>query len=215
MLANDYVVVLSSYRTNSGTQNISVLDDTGNTGGQTWVEGTSLNGGTTNTVSRIHHCRFNGTWDANPAFGHNTGGTNPLSGKMLVFRGVNTTTAIDVAIAQVANAAPGTPFDVSIAEITTVTDGAMVVAFWTTDDDNSWTIQTSGFTASTPAQTRNLSGSDSSIAAAWKIFASAGPTGAVVSRQHTVTDDDTNTHILALRPAPATGVRYRAVTMVG
>jgi hypothetical protein len=198
MVANDYVVVVVSYRTNSSSRVLSVSD----AGGQTWVSGTQINSGVL-AVSRVFHCRYDGTWDANPVFAVDTG-TNPLSAGMLVFRGVDTTTAIDVAESGASYSAPGTPFDVTIPEITTATNGAMAVAIWVSGDDNTWTVQTGSWTQQTPGQTRNLAGSDQSHSMAWLVFASAGGTGSVTNRQSVVTGDSGNYHILALKPLAGT-----------
>jgi hypothetical protein len=195
MLANDYVVVLITQRTNSTLRTLSVS----NAGGQTWVSETQLNTGVL-IVARIFHCRFNGTWSASPSF-QTDSGTTPLTGTMLVFRGVDTTTALDVAIGQLAYAAPTTPFDVTIPDYNTATANAMAVAFWTSGDDNTWTVQTGGWTQQTPAQTRNLSGSDASHVAAWKTVASAGAVGAVTNRQTANGGDSGTYHRLALKVA--------------
>jgi hypothetical protein len=215
MVANDYVVVRTVYRTNSTTQNISVANSGGNTGGQTWVEPTHLGDGIL-CNSRVHHCRFNGTWSADPIFAHNSGGVSPLQASMFVFRGVDTTTALDVAVTTTAYAAPTTPFDVTIPAISTATDNAMAVFCWGSGDDNSWTIQTAGWTQQTPNQIRNLSGSDASSSVGWKIITPAGTSGSAVNRQSVVTGDSGVYHSLALKPlASAAAIRYSSIMMVG
>jgi hypothetical protein len=199
MATNDYVLVFLSYKSTA-----ALTFSATTTGGQSWSFTTPRTGATGGMASVVGHCRYNGTWAADPVFTISSGGTSPMMGSMLVFRGVDTTTAIDVAETSSGNAAPGGSFDVTIAAINTNTNNAMAVACWTSADDNSWTLQTGTWTAQTPAQTKNLAGTDISMSLAWRTIASAGTSGSVTNRQVTITNDTNNTHILALREA-ATG----------
>jgi len=199
MLADDYVVVICRYSTTSGALTFSAST----TGGQTW-EADAQRGNGANTLTQILRCRFNGTWDADPVFTISSGGASNINGVMLVFRGVDAATAIDVAEASANFTAPGNPgpFDITIPEITTQTDGAMVIAFWATKDDNQWAIQTAVWAnPSGETQWRNQTGTDSSISAGYLEVASAGGSGAVTNRQTALGGDNGNWHILALRPA--------------
>lgn len=210
MAANDYVVVFVSAKTTAVTITNSV------TGGQTWTAGTDSEG---NGMSyRLFHCRFNGTWSANPAFAWTN--SVPYVVWMLVFRGVDTTTAIDAAESIANFAAPTTPFDVTIAAgaIVTATANAMVVAHWCSADDNSWAVQTAGWTnPNAQAQWRNAGGTDSSAAVAYQIQASAGNSAAVTNRQTVNGGDAGIRSILALRPGVVTdlGGRTKRILTLG
>ena len=111
MATNDYAVVYVAAKTTG----ITITNST--TGGQTWTAGTDSEG---NGVSfRIFHTRFNGTWSANPAFSWTN--SAPYQVWMVVFRGVDTTTAIDAGPSIANFAAPASPFDVTIAASTITT----------------------------------------------------------------------------------------------
>jgi hypothetical protein len=195
MVANDYVVCCASYKASTTTIDITT------TGGQTWTSGTVIGDATSGMRSRVFHCRFNGTWATNPVFTQSSGGTAGLSVMMLVFRGVDLTTAIDVAESGAVYAAPSTPFDVSRAGVT-LSAGAVAIAFWVSADDNTWAVQTAGWANPTGvAQVRNTSGTDTSMSAAYIISPGGGATGAVVNRQTALGGDAGTTHILALKAA--------------
>lgn len=195
MAANDYVVVIASIAA-STAQTIS----NSTTGGQTWTSETEIDNSGPTLHTRVFHTRYNGSWAANPAFTVSPGDSNSFTLQMFVFRGVDTTTALDVAVTGAAFSAPGTPFDVTINEITTATNNALVLAIWVSRDDVSWALQTGGWTASTPPYVRNTAGSDHSQGSAYKIQTSAGATGNVVSRQDQGGDAGVG-YILALKPA--------------
>mgnify|MGYP001584848129 CR=1 FL=1 len=128
-----------------------------------------------------------------------------MSGWMLVFRGVDTTTPIDNADTNAAYAAPSTPFTVTITGIDPTTDGAFVVAAWTSVDNNTWNTLTSGWTKpSSRAQLRNSSGTDTSQTIAYKEVAS-GSSGNVAQNQATLGGDAGSTHIVAIRPVIVAG----------
>jgi len=183
MQKGDLVFMTAVARTSSITPAISQA------GGQTW---TSLNvRNQTFNSARSFWCVFNGTWTANPSVSF--GATTNNSVRMLVYRpnsGVLATWSIDVAEVSGVYAAPGaSPWTVTITGITTITNGALVIAGWTSADDNTWGSLTAGWNAFTPAQVRNLAGSDTSITHAWFIDAVAGATGNVAQNQATVGGD--------------------------
>lgn len=200
MLANDYVVVLALAAAAAATT-ISVS----NNGGQTWTSETQVDFNT-NFSSRIFHCRFDGTWTANPSFVTVDTAANNFNLVMLVFRGVDTVTALDVALASATYAAPGgAPYDVTRSGITTNTAGAMVVAFWIAQDNCAWTLQTAGWSQGTPVQNRNSTGADTSISHAFKIVNATG-SGDIVNTQETAVGPDAGlTYIFALKAAVAGG----------
>jgi hypothetical protein len=196
MRADDYVVVYVAARTTATVTNPT-------TGGQSWTAGTNTQA---NGLSfRIFHCRFNGTWTANPNFNW----TNNVAYQvwMVVFRGVDTTTAIDAGPNIASFAAPASPYDVTIAAstITTVTASAMVIASWHSADNNTWALQTAGWSnPNGQAQWRHGGGSDSSTALAYKEQVTAGGSEAVTNRQTGFNAPDAGIRsILALRPSSA------------
>ena len=195
MVTNDYIVVVIVSRTTGDT----ITNTT--TGGQTWTAETAVN--QTLNSSRVFHARFNGTWSAAPVF--NCAGTVTCTAYMTVFRGVDTTTALDTAVVGSIFAAPSTPFDVGNPGLTTVTADAMVEYVWTSQDDNTWALQSGGPTLSQvePMWT-NTSGSDQSISVGYGIIASAGASGAKTNEQTANGGDSGTVFAIALRPSATT-----------
>lgn len=178
MTEGDLVYAVSDCR--NGTAALSV----GVTGGQTWTPLTSV---VSNGVSRGFYCRFNGTWDADPRFDQSAA-ANAFAVFMAVFRPTDTdyTWAVDVAEVAAGYSAPTGDKDVTITGIETLTDGAVVLAAWTSNVAHTWTLQTVGWTnPGSLAQLRELAGSDVSISLAYQIKATAGTTGDVTNRQVT------------------------------
>lgn len=191
---NDCLVVYVTYETPSTSLTYSVTTD----GGQSWSSQTIVQSGV--MTSQVWIAVYNGTWSADPVFRISSGGTNPMSGVMLAFRRVHTVTPIDTADTGAAYSAPGSPFDVTITGIDPVNDGAMVVAFWDSDDDNAWGLQTPNWAnPGSAGRWRNLQGTDMSMAAAYLRVAS-GSSGDVTNRQALLGGDAGTTHILALMP---------------
>jgi hypothetical protein len=172
MQAGDLVLMIGLSRDSQGTLAIS------NTGGQSWTSETQQN--QTNCRLRLFWCRFNGAWTANPSVSF--GRTNPHIVVMHVFRPSNTSSVWQVDVAQVSNTFPAPPapnHTVTIPEITTNTDGALVFATWATADNNTWGNLTTGWTTPGLAQYRNSAGNDQSQTHAYRIMATAGATGNV------------------------------------
>ena len=196
MQKGDLVFMTAVARTSSITPAISQA------GGQTW---TSLNvRNQTFNSARSFWCVFNGTWTANPSVSF--GATTNNSVRMLVYRpnsGVLATWSIDVAEVSGVYAAPSTPFTVTITGITTITAGALVLAGWTSADDNTWESLTAGWNAFTPSQVRNLAGSDTSITDAWMIKASPGSTANVAQNQVASAGDAGTKTIIAFKEIAA------------
>lgn len=190
----DLVIMIANYRSSSGA--ISIL----NTGGQTWTALNQVGSGTTN-ILRIFYAVYNGTWTANPSITVGSGST-ALTLVMHVLRNVDPTNVLDVSQTTGSFAAPGGLRDVTISGINTITDSSLVLAVWATGDDNTWGIQTAGWSNLGLAQYRNLSGSDSSIATAYKIVSPAGASGNVTNRQLTLGGDAGRWAILAFKPLP-------------
>lgn len=193
MQNGDVALIIATYRA-SATLSVS------NTGGQTWTALTQVANGTTN-VSRIFYAVYNGSWSANPSITVGSGKLG-LTVVMHVFRNVDPASVLDVAQTTGTFTAPAAPRDVTITGVNTNTDGAMVLAFWTTGDDNTWAVQTAGWANIGLSQYRNLTGNDTSISSAYKIVPTTGASGNVTNRQ-TVNGGDAGTrHILALKRKP-------------
>jgi hypothetical protein len=195
MLDGDLVIVSSFSRLLSDTLAVSA------DGGQTWNT-MSVQSGTGQRTTRWFWCRFNGTWSANPSFSH--GGTNNTC-IMAVFRpstGANTW-AVDVTEVHADFAAPLTPFDVTITGITTLTDGAVVVAGFASIDQNTWVLQTAGW--NNVLSINNLAGNDTGSQLVYEIQATAGASGNVTSRQTALAGDNGQTYIAAFKEVAAAG----------
>lgn len=205
MEANDYVVVLANFR-GSGT----ITNTT--TGGQSWTAETQINAA--NVYTRLFHCRFDGTWDADPVF-TSSGSAHAFTGTMYVIRGVDTTTAFDVSPTGSTFAAPSTPYDVTIPGINIQTAGALALMIWAILDDNTWALQTGGWTNTLGTQIRNngTSSDDNCISTAYQIFSSTGGTGDVTNRE---SGSDAGVYYsMALKPQAGGGTFNETVTLTG
>lgn len=178
------------------------------TGGQTWVSETAINTGTAGWA-RLFHCRFNGTWSANPSFGV-AASTQPNLLVGFPLRGVaNTnvdgvaTSGLDQADGGGAYSAPGSPFDVTrLGQNATIAD-CLAIAVFSSVDDNTWAVQTAGWTDN--GYLASAGGNDASIHAASKVVA-AGATGSVVSRQTANGGDAGIAQFFIARPAAVVAV---------
>jgi hypothetical protein len=170
----------------SSTANFSLTGD----GGQAWVGADVAN-------SSLHrglwHCVYNGTWSGNVTVTSTVSAV--FSTVVLVLRPstANHTVVLDLPANNRAVSAPTTPFDVTIpaaATASTQRDNAIAFAIWASYDDNTWALQTSGWTnLNSQAQYRN--GTAFSVSVAHKTLATAGAIGAVTNRQATLGGDTT------------------------
>jgi hypothetical protein len=193
MQAGDLVVLTACMATTSGTAAISQA------GGQSWTSLTQRNA--TRNRARNFWCVFNGTWSASPSVTLSAGANNIV--RMLVFRphgGTLSTWAVDVAESSATYAAPTTPFTVTIPQVSTNYNGSLVIAIWTSADDNGWGSLAGGWDTFTQYQVRNTSGTyDQSITGAWKIQETAGVTGSVSMNQALLGGDAGTRSIMAFR----------------
>ena len=169
MTAGDLVVVVCQQRATSGGGWVN-----GVTGGQTWNALATFESGFF-PECRIFWCTFNGTWGASPRFDYS--GSLCSTVVMHVFRPDNTSRAwaIDTDQASAAYTAPSTPFTVSRAGLTTVSESTVTLAVWTSIDDNTWnTLTGTGWVTTGTAQYRNTAGSDQSCTFAHYLAAAAG-----------------------------------------
>src|SRR6266480_95152 len=197
-------------------------------GGQTW--GWSVSGIGTNPSQKVFKTIFNGTWTANPTFSF---GASAVTYQMwmVVLRGsdtigVGTQPVLDGNFGGARDdptntfAAPASPFDATIpaSTMTTSTDNAMVFAQWMSADDNTWALQSGGW--SQPGgqpQWRTMAaaggaGADTSMSIAYFTQATAGPVPAATNRQTSLGGDAGQYHIFAVRPA---GIRKPPGTVAG
>jgi hypothetical protein len=223
MQANDLVLVFISAMVPSTTP----ISYTSNPmAGQTWNLGTTVQNGS-NPSTKVYASVFNGTWSGNPSF---TWGSTAVAYQMwmVVLRGQDLlgTNYLDSNCCNSATetkgtfAAPASPFDVTIpaASFTTITDNDMVFAVWSSADDNTWSLQTGGWTQpGGQPQWRTMAaaggaGADSSSSIAYMSQATAGAIPAVTNRQASLGGDAGNWRIFAIRP---NGVRKPAGTVAG
>jgi len=202
MQAGDLVILVHQIRSTTPVSSMS------ETSGQTWTSHATSSLGN-NQMHRFHTCTFNGTWGSDPSVTNDTGSLISTA-IMHVFRGGDDT--VDVAYASATFAAPTTPFDVTVSEITTITNGALVFVFWGSNDDNTWAVQTSGWANPGDAQYRNTSGTDQSASTAWKEVTSAGLTGDIVNRQATLGGDPGVSGIIAFVPTTESAIFRRRRT---
>lgn len=207
MQAGDLCFVTVCFSGTSGTLTVSA------TGGQTWNSLTTRN--QTRNRARSFWCVFNGTWSASPSWTGSS--TSNVIARMLVFRpdgGTASSWAVDVAESSATYSAPSSPYTVSITGVTTGVPSVVVIAGWTSADDNTWGSLTAGWTALTDPQIRNTYGTyQQSVSHAYMIKASAGATGNVSQVQATNGGDAGTSIIMAFRetrlvlnvPSPITG----------
>lgn len=183
MQLGDLVVVHCTQR-GTGTWSVGV------TGGQTWGA-LGANTTTANVSAQTYWARYNGTWSANPRF-NNTSGTNTTA-VMLVFRPTATNYLWDWTTIADNNVAANTL--VTISSTTTTTASSVVLAIWSTADDNTWgNLTGTGWSkTSLSAQYRNLAGNDSSSTFAYDISTAIETISAVSQNQLTLGADATFT----------------------
>jgi len=189
----DLIILVANSRDTSNTIAIS------NTGGQTWTAETANS--ITNTTRRIFWARYNGTWSANPSVSFSANTATTVS--MHVFRPTISSNTWAIDVTQNLATFTNTSTDVSIASITTLTNGALVFANWASTDNNSWSIQTGGWSTAGSGQYANTNGADSSQSSAYKIMPTAGPSNAVVNRMSAAGTDAGVTAILAFKEVAA------------
>jgi hypothetical protein len=193
---NDLVLVFASVR------NAAVTISAPSTDGQTWTGNTAVQAN--NLTYRSFYCKFNGTWSANPNFSWVT--SAPYVMWMVVFRGVNTTTAVDAAEVTASQAAAATFTNASSA-ITTATDNAVVVHCFTSADDNTWGSHTSGFSLPyARTQWRNASTTGNSITIGYQTQAAHGGSTSFSATEATLGNDAGIRAVIALKPASVAAV---------
>ncbi len=166
--AGDLYVIVAAYR---GNVTLSMAG----TGGQTWnAESISQANGVT---ARVFWTRFNGTWAGTPSV-TNTTGTEALSVYNFAFAmSAGMHPEIDVPVFSAGHSGGA----VTVPSFATNTAGTLALAGWLSNENNSWSAPTTGW--SVPGgqqQWRNTTGEDTSLAFAYRVFTAAGPTGSVV-----------------------------------
>ena len=167
-------------------------------GGQTWEEIVFP----TAPGASLFWCTFDGTWDAAPRF-DSTSGTCTTA-VMHAFRFKDDTIwQVDVALNVDSFSAPGSPFEVTRAGVTTNSPNALVVVGAMTLDDNNWldpAIGVGEWSLLGYAAHRNAADSDMSLTTWFKVRATPGATGDAVFTQTGVTGDAGQTFSIAFSP---------------
>ena len=163
----DLYVIVAAYR---GTATLSIA----NAGGQTWnAEANSQANGVT---ARVFWTRFNGTWAGAPTV-TNTAGTEALSAYSFAFA---TTPGMHPEIDVPVLSGGHSGGSVTVPSFMTNTAGTLVLAGWLSDENNTWSAPTTGWSVPGSQQWRNTQGEDTSLAFAYRVFTAAGLTGSVV-----------------------------------
>lgn len=183
MLSGDLVFAVPAVRSSSATLAVS------NAGGQTW-NALTLQTASGSINFQAYWCIFNGTWSANPSFVSSAGATVCISVILGVARPTvgSNTWAVDVAQTTNNFSAPVSPFDVTATGKTAIASSTITFFVWVSTDDNTWGLQTVGFSNVGAAQYRNVdtgSARDMSLSLAYKVLNAPGITGDVVNRQLT------------------------------
>src|SRR5882762_2161405 len=227
MQANDVVLVFIS----ANVPNATTITNSA-TAGQTWLSRGLQIG--SNPTQKIWVATFNGSWSGSPSIPAFSWGATAATYQiwMVVLRGVDTSHTTNVNMidgscctgasdASATFGAPSSPlFAVTIpaSSFTTSTDNAMVFAQWHSADDNTWALQTPGWSSlGGQPQWRTMAaaggaGADSSSSIAYLTQATAGPVPALTNRQASLGGDAGYYRIFAMRPA---GMRKPPGTVAG
>lgn len=180
----DLIIVLLAHRDGAPVLTVGV------DGGQSWSTFAMYSPGSSSS-GQVFWCRFNGTWDVDPAFNTTGTGGNAITAVAVVFTPSSAlnTWAVDVTQSN-GNAVPTTPFDVTATGHTVLTVPSVTFAYWfnTNSTGGQWALQTAGWNnPNGETQWRNTQGTDLSVSAAYKINTATGSTGNVANRQVTAT----------------------------
>ena len=181
MLTNDYVLVMVSGIGNDGATPPTLTNTT--TGGQTWTGVTQVDQSGNGLGTRLFHARYNGTWAADPGFTATVASGNSFSIVMLVFRGVDTTTALDVAVA--GNAYSACTSACTITGVTTNSSGAAVIAWWIANNTTTFTLTVGPGWTQNQSRVLNTTGIDNVQSYAWLIPVNSAASGDVTNVQGT------------------------------
>ncbi len=164
----DLYVMVAAYR---GTATLSLSA----TGGQTWTsEAQSQANGVT---ARVFWTRFNGTWAGTPSV-TNTSGTEALTVYSFAFAmSAGMHPEIDVPVTSGGFSGSST---VTVPSLMINTAGTVVLAGWLSNENNTWTAPTAGWSVPGTQQWRNTQGEDTSLSLAYRVFTTTGATGTVV-----------------------------------
>lgn len=164
MVAGDFVVIVGSVR--SGASNITISEASG----QTWSTLPIVDAASNRF--RVLYCEFNGTWGADPSVAFSTAAT--VTVVMHVFRSSKVTPFWQID----ANGTDGNAF--LRPAITTVKVSTVAIAIWQIIANNTFGATSgTGWATLGGAQYRNLGGSDTTIAFAYKSIASPQSSGDV------------------------------------
>ena len=183
MVNGDLVILIAEVRTANETVDID------NAGGQNWR---LVDVALTNTLqtTKIWWARYTGSWAADPTVVFGSAPSTTLT--MHVFRpGTATNTwALDQVATSAQYAAPGSPFSVTQTGGTTVNAKAVAMAYFSSNDDNTWAQTGVTWLNPTDAQYRNLGGNDMSHTMAYQLLATAGTATGDCTKRQTVNGGD-------------------------
>lgn len=206
MVAGDLVIIYAHY-----DDNATLTITNPNSGGQTWNTEEAINNGTQSFA--IFWCEYNGTWSANPTVSGGSGGTDPLTAVMYVFRPSNASNAWGIHIGATNTTDNTSAY--AINGVTTTVPNTVTMAFWGCSDDNTWgTLTGTGWSKTGLSnQYRNTGGGDQSHTAAYNIQATAGTVNNV--SQSASGDDFTYKSIVSWAefPPPANNLCAGAITL--
>jgi hypothetical protein len=164
MVAKDFVVMIGSARSGATSITVSV------TGGQTWTALPIVDAASNRFC--VFYCEYNGTWAADPSVAFSVAAT--VTVVMHVFRSSKATPFWQFD----ANGVDGNAF--LRPALTTVKVSTVVIAIWQIIANNTFGSTTgTGWATLGGAQYRNLGGSDTTLAFAYKTIASPQSSGTV------------------------------------
>lgn len=157
MVTGDFVVMIGSARSGSTAIDISV------TGGQSWTAMTVVDAASNRF--KIFYCEYNGTWDANPSVAFSVAAT--VTVVMHVFRSSKATPFWQLD----SNGVDENAF--LRTATTTIKVSTVAIAVWQITANNTFgSTSDIGWNTLGGAQYRNLGGSDTTLAFAYKLIAS-------------------------------------------
>lgn len=205
MVAGDLVLMVCGYKNSGVTMSISQAS------GQTWTSETAGGGATSGVTIRLFWCRFNGTWGSDPSVTI-TSGTLAMSLQMHVFRPSSSSNTWSVSNAiQVLDVGATNTTGTSLQ---TLAVGDLGFAACITNDDNTYSNQSTDYTTAGTVQYRNLQGNDIAMGAQYRIETTSSVSGQGRWQQVTNGNDTWGFLIIGFHETAAAGPKPRRVTII-